>query len=60
MPADVLTRENTSTRNYEGVSVAALAAERGFIAQIPHAARPKRYGLFSRMLRRISNTRPPF
>jgi hypothetical protein len=60
VPAELLTAERVGTRNYDGVSVARLAMERGFITQIPEASRPKAFGAVSRLLRRISRTRTPF
>jgi hypothetical protein len=60
VPAALLTPERVATRNYDGISVAALAAEKGFISQIPEASRPKSLGPVSRLLRRISRTRSPF
>jgi ankyrin repeat protein len=60
VPAALLTRERLSTRNYDGISVAALAIERGFISQVPEHARPKSYGPFMRLLRRVSRARSPF
>jgi hypothetical protein len=49
-----------ATRNYDGISVASLASERGFIGQIPEASRPRTMGSVSRFLRRLSRTRSPF
>jgi hypothetical protein len=49
-----------ATRNSEGISVAGLAAERGFTSQIPVSARPKSYGSVSRFLRRLTRSRSPF
>jgi hypothetical protein len=60
VPVSVLTPQRVATRNYDGVSVAALAAERGFISQIPEASRPKALGPVSRLLRKLSRTRSPF
>jgi ankyrin repeat protein len=60
VPAAILTPERVATRNYDGISVAALAAEKGFISQIPEASRPRSLGPVSRFLRRISRTRSPF
>ena len=59
-PSSLLTPERVATRNYDGITVAALAAERGFISQIPEASRPKAFGPVSRLLRRISRARTPF
>jgi hypothetical protein len=60
VPGEILTKERMATRNYDGVSVASLAVERGHISQIPEASRPKAFGPVSRLLRRISRTRTPF
>jgi ankyrin repeat protein len=60
VPEALLTRERVATRNYDGISVASLAAERGFTSQIPASARPKTTTSVSRFLRRLTRTRSPF
>ncbi len=60
IPPQLLTRERMGTRNYDGVSVAQTALDRGFLDQIPEDARPRSVNAFSRFLRKLSNTRAPF
>ena len=40
--------------------MAALASERGFLAQIPEASRPSSLGPIARFFRKISSARSPF
>ena len=60
LPVSLLTIERLSARNYDGISVISLAAQRGFISQVPEAVRPRSKGPVSRLLRRIAGTRAPF
>jgi hypothetical protein len=60
VPRALLTRERLAARNYDGISVGALATERGFLMQIPEDVRPKSHGPVFRLLRKLSSTRSPF
>jgi ankyrin repeat protein len=60
VPPALLTRERLAARNYDGISVIGLASDRGFLSQIPEAARPKSHGPMFRLLRKLSSTRSPF
>ena len=56
----LLTPVRIATRNYDGVTVARLALDRGFLDQIPESARPKTMGPFRRFLHKIASSEAPF
>jgi ankyrin repeat protein len=60
IPAELLTADRLSCRNYERVTALQTAIDRGFADQLPEQFRPKPETAMHRLLRRIGGARLPF
>ena len=60
IPSELLSPANVGTRNYDGLTVAQTALDRGFYGQIPENSRPKRYGPLRRFLHGLGRSKAPF